>query len=65
MDVKTEVQGIYKTPEGALINKDNEALMAYRMKRQRDSKIESLEKDISGLRNDMQEIKELLRGLVK
>jgi hypothetical protein len=65
MDKKTEIQGIYKTPEGALINKDNDALLAYRIKRQKDSKIEMIESDISSLKNDMQEIKELLRGLVK
>jgi hypothetical protein len=65
MDKKTEVEGFYKAPNGALINKDNEALRAYKIKKQREGKLDMLESEISGLKSDMQEIKELLRGLVK
>jgi hypothetical protein len=66
MEHKTDVPGIYKdTRTGALINKDNTALKAYKMRKQKEMKLGQIEQEISGLKNDMQEIKELLRGLVK
>jgi len=66
MQQKTDVNGIYKdTTNGALINKDNKALQAYRIRKQKEMKIEQIEKELVGLKGDMQEIKELLRGLVK
>lgn len=66
MEHKTDVPGIYKNPAtGALINKDNKALQAYKLRKQKEEKFNIFEEDIAGLKSDMQEIKELLRGLVK
>lgn len=65
MERKTEIPGVYKVSEGVLINKDNASLQAYKMRKQKDLKVDKLEEDISGLKQDMQEIKALLRGLVK
>lgn len=66
MQQKTDVRGIYKdTTNGALINKDNKALEAYKLRKQKELKIDQIEKELVGLKGDMQEIKELLRGLVK
>jgi peptidoglycan hydrolase CwlO-like protein len=66
MEYKTDVPGIFKNPAtGALINKDNKALDAYKKRKQKEQKLDMVEQDIAGLKNDMQEIKELLRGLVK
>jgi hypothetical protein len=64
-DAKTDLPGIYKTPEGFLINKDNNALAAYKVKRQREKEMDTLKDDVSSLKNDLQEIKDLLKGLVK
>lgn len=64
-DAKTDLPGIYKTPEGFLINKDNNALAAYKAKRQREKEMDILKDDVSSLKNDLQEIKDLLKGLVK
>jgi hypothetical protein len=64
-DAKTEIPGLYKTPEGFLINKDNDALKAYKMNRLKTKEMESLKDDVKSLKDDMQEIKELLKGLVK
>jgi hypothetical protein len=64
-DAKTDLPGIYKTPEGFLINKDNNALAAYKAKRQREKELDVLKDDVSSLKDDLQEIKELLKGLVK
>ena len=69
IDKKTEIPGIYRTSEGFLINKDNKSLEAYKMMRSRekhkDEEITNIKEDISSLKNDMQEIKELLKGLVQ
>ena len=66
MEHKTDVPGIYKnTLNGALINKDNKALQAYKLRKKKELRIDQIEKELVGLKGDMQEIKELLRGLVK
>jgi hypothetical protein len=65
METKTAVPGIYKVTEGILINKDNEALEAYKKRKGRDKKLDALEEEILTIRDDMAEIKLLLRGLVK
>lgn len=66
---KTEVPGIYKESEGILINKDNDALMKYKKKkqlfRQKDARINTLEEQVSNLADSMEEIKTLLRKLTK
>jgi hypothetical protein len=64
-DSKTDLPGVYRTPEGYLINKDNNALAAYKAKRQREKDLDTLKDDVSSLKNDLQEIKDLLKGLVK
>jgi hypothetical protein len=68
MAQKTEVSGIYKVRDGILINKDNEALQAYKRKKLRENNINEIEiiKDnIQSLKSDLEEIKNLLRSLVK
>jgi hypothetical protein len=65
MERKTEIPGIYKVADGILINKDNASLEAYKIRKHKDMKFVKLEEDISGLKQDMEEIKALLRGLVK
>ena len=62
---KTEVPGVYKVGEGVLINKDNEALSAYRLRKEKERKMLKLEETIQHLSFEISEIKELLRGLVK
>jgi hypothetical protein len=57
---KTEVQGIYKVSEGILINKDNDALKAYKVRKEKDRKTVSIEKDVEMLKTSMEEIKDLL-----
>ena len=64
-DVKTDVGGLYRSPEGFLINKDNTALEAYKARKQKDKELINLREEVSSIKNDMQEIKELLKGLVK
>jgi hypothetical protein len=66
---KTEVVGIYKASEGVLVNKDNDSLRKYRERRNllkaKDEKINILEDRVTNLSKDMEEIKSLLKQLVK
>ena len=62
---KTEIPGIYKVSEGVLINRDNEALAVYKKMKQKNNTISEMQTDIQSLKNDMAEIKELLKGLAK
>ena len=65
MDQKTEIPGIYKAGEGILINKDNTALEKYRLRRAKESRINLYEERLDNMESSINEIKELLRGLVK
>jgi len=62
---KTEVKGIYKKSEGVFINTDNDALRAYKKSKIQAQRLISLENDVADMKSDLQEIKELLKGLVK
>ena len=62
---KTNVPGIFKPSEGVLINKDNDALKAYKIRRSKEAKFNIIESDMEQIKTDMLEIKELLRGLLK
>ena len=64
-DTKTDVPGIYRSPEGFLINKDNNALAAYKARKARDREIDAVKEEVSSMKDDLREIKELLKGLVK
>jgi len=65
MSKKTEIHGIYKEREGVLINKDIDALQAYKIKMQKMKETDILREDVSELKKDIEEIKNLLKGLVK
>lgn len=62
---KTEIPGIFKVRDGILINTDNNSLAAYKNKKKRDMRVDEMQEDIQALKNDLQEIKDLLRGLAK
>ena len=69
---KTEIPGVYKVQEGVLVNKDTEALIKYKKKRDAKRRIEiqinTLEQKMSKidkLETDLEEIKSLLKKLVE
>jgi hypothetical protein len=64
-DRKTDKPGIYRTAEGFLINKDNEALAAYKKRKRKEQAVDKIQEQINELRSDISEIKDLLRGLAK
>lgn len=64
-DAKTDIPGIYRSPEGFLINKDSNALAAYKARKKRDSELDNIKEDVSSLKDDMTEIKEMLKKVLK
>jgi hypothetical protein len=64
-DVKTEAYGFYKTDQGYLINKDDEGLAAYKKQKSLQKKIKLIETELGSIKDDMSEIKILLRKLVE
>lgn len=64
-DKKTDIPGFYKSSDGALINKDNEALAAYKKRKQKDKEVDEMREDITSLKSDMEEIKKLLQKALK
>lgn len=65
MEQKTEIPGMYKVGEGIIINKDNESLAAYKKQRQKTANIDKVIGEVETMKNDIQEIKQLLKGLIK
>jgi DNA-binding transcriptional regulator YhcF (GntR family) len=62
---KTEISGIVKAGEGVLLNTDNESLNSYKLRKEKEKKLKRFELDLNSLKSDMEEIKNLLKGLVK
>jgi len=65
MSQRTEIPGVYKEREGVLINKDNDALMAYKIRMEKARETAVLREEVTELKKDIQEIKDLLKGLIK
>jgi hypothetical protein len=65
MDKPTTVNGIFRTDSGALINKNNDALLSYKRKKEQSRKMETLEKKVDEMTNDMNEIKAMLYQLIQ
>jgi hypothetical protein len=64
IEQKTEIPGIYKASEGILINKDETSLLRYKREKSTIKKIRSLENDLALIKNDISEIKTLLKGII-
>lgn len=62
---KTEIPGVAKAGEGILLNTDNDSLKAYKTRKNKDRKMNDIEETVNKLQNDISEIKELLKGLVR
>jgi peptidoglycan hydrolase CwlO-like protein len=60
MAQKTAIPGIYKVSEGILINKDNDALKAYKARKNKDRQIEQVQEELYEVKKDINEIKSLL-----
>ena len=60
---------MYKKSEGIVVNRDDDSLQQYRMRREKmrakENQINTLEEKVNALSQDMEEIKSLLRNLAK
>ena len=61
---KTDVKGFYKVEEGIVINRDNEALQAYKKNKTKLREIDSMKKRMEGMEDDLSEIKNMLKKLI-
>ena len=62
---QTEVPGFSKVSEGVIVNTDSTALAAYKAQKEKNARLNNMEIEVNQIKNDLQEIKELLKGLVK
>lgn len=65
MYIKTDVKDIYKSENGILVNTNKSELQQYKKKKMQTVKMEKIESELETLKNDLTEIKDLLKGLVK
>jgi hypothetical protein len=65
MEQKTAIPGFYKVDESVVINKDNDALKAYKARKEKERMIKDVQVEVQNLKSDINEIKQMLRGLVK
>lgn len=66
MEQKTEKEGLYRDlTTGALLNKDNAALLAYKMRRQKEKEFESFKEKIKRIDDDISEIKNVLKAIAE
>lgn len=64
LKVKDSEELVRDTGSSAILNTDNDALQAYKAKKSRDARIEKLLVEHEEFKNDLQEIKSLLKNLV-
>ena len=58
--LRTERSGIYKVGKGTLINRDMDALKAYKTRKMKMNEIGVIKDELNQLKNDILEIKQLL-----
>lgn len=63
--LRTERTGVYKVGKGTLINRDTDALNSYKKRKRKMQQIDDLKDTVYELKKDIQEIKQLLKGLSK
>lgn len=65
-NIKTEVEGIYRdTKNGALLNKDNDALSSYKKLKQKNRELEEMKDKVNKIETEMSDIKNILLQLVE
>lgn len=61
----TDRTGIYKIGKGTLINRDTDALNSYKKRKRKMQEIDDLRGNVCELKKDIEEIKQLLKGLTR
>ena len=66
VEVKTEIEGIYRdVNNGALLNKDNNALNAYKKMKQKNNEIEQMKSKVNSLDEEIKDVKVLLTKILE
>lgn len=66
VEVKTEVEGIYRdVNNGALLNKDNDALSAYKKMKQKNNELEQMKSKVNSLDQEIKDVKNLLTQILE
>ena len=66
VEVKTEIEGIYRdVNNGALLNKDNDALSAYKKMKQKNNELEQMKTKVNSLDEEIKEVKTLLTKILE
>lgn len=66
VQIKTEVEGIFRdTTNGALLNKDNDSLTAYKRIKQKNAELEETKRKVNKLENDVADIKSMMHKLLE
>jgi hypothetical protein len=63
MELKTDLPGIYRQESGALINKNNSALMDYKRKRQESNKLNNIEIKLNSLTEEVNKLKKIIENM--
>ena len=64
--IKTEVEGIVRdTTNGALLNKDNDALTTYKKTKQKNAEIEDMKRQVNTLNSEVADVKSLLHKILE
>jgi hypothetical protein len=66
VEVKTEIEGIYRdVNNGALLNKDNSALGAYKKMKQKNNELEQMKSKVNSLDEEIKDVKNLLNQILE
>lgn len=65
MEKETVVKGIFRTDTGALINKNNDALVSYKRKKEQSRKMQELEQKVDTINEDINDIKKMILQLLE
>jgi hypothetical protein len=64
--IKTEVEGIVRdTTNGALLNKNNDALVAYKRTKQKNAELEDMKRQVNTLNSEVADVKSLLHKILE
>lgn len=66
VEIKTEIDGIYRDVNtGALLNKNNDGLSAYKKAKQKNQELENMKETVNNLTNEIEGMKNILNRILE
>ena len=66
VQIKTEIEGIVRdTTNGALLNRDNDSLIAYKKLKKKNAELEEMKTKVSNLDKEISDVKALLHKILE